>query len=122
MEQCLPNRSPGCPVEGALDVIGGKWKGVVMFHLLDGTKRFNELRRMMPGVTQRMLTRQLRELEADGLVHREVYAEVPPRVEYSLTTKGETLRNIILALKAWGETHVPYYAKKKEDNAETISA
>ena len=114
MEQCLPNRSPGCPVEGALDVIGGKWKGVVMFHLLDGTKRFNELRRMMP--------RQLRELEADGLVHREVYAEVPPRVEYSLTTKGETLRNIILALKAWGETHVPYYAKKKEDNAETISA
>ncbi len=122
MEQCPPNRSPGCPVEGALDVIGGKWKGVVMFHLLDGTKRFNELRRMMPGVTQRMLTRQLRELEADGLVHREVYAEVPPRVEYSLTTKGETLRDIILALKAWGETHVPYYALSKQGLPETETA
>ncbi|RCK45816.1 MULTISPECIES: helix-turn-helix domain-containing protein [Thalassospira] len=113
MELCPPNRSPGCPVEGALDAIGGKWKGVVLFHLLDGKKRFNELRRMMPGVTQRMLTRQLRELEADGLVHREVYAEVPPRVEYSLTAKGETLRDIILALKAWGETHVPYFALSK---------
>jgi DNA-binding HxlR family transcriptional regulator len=122
MNVCPPNRSPGCPVEGALDVIGGKWKGVVMFHLLHGTKRFNELHRMMPGVTQRMLTRQLRELEADGLVHREVYAEVPPRVEYSLTAKGETLRDIILALKAWGETHVPYYALSKLDVPETETA
>ena len=122
MTICPPNRSPGCPVEGALDVIGGKWKGVVMFHLLDGTKRFNELRRMMPGVTQRMLTRQLRELEADGLVHREVYAEVPPRVEYSLTAKGETLRDIILALKVWGETHVPYYAVSKQGLPETQTA
>lgn len=122
MSKCPTNRSPGCPVEGALDVIGGKWKGVVMFHLLDGTKRFNMLRRLMPGVTQRMLTRQLRELEADGLVHREVYAEVPPRVEYSLTDKGETLRDIILALKAWGETHVPYYALSKQGLPETESA
>ncbi len=107
---CPPNHSPGCPVEGTLTVIGGKWKGVVLYHLLDGTKRFNELGRKMPGVTQRMLTRQLRELEQDGLVNRKVYAEVPPRVEYSLTAKGETLRAIILALKDWGETHVPYYA------------
>ncbi|NIZ01613.1 winged helix-turn-helix transcriptional regulator [Thalassospira lucentensis] len=122
MAKCPTNRSPGCPVEGALDVIGGKWKGVVMFHLLDGTKRFNMLRRLMSGVTQRMLTRQLRELEADGLVHREVYAEVPPRVEYSLTDKGETLRDIILALKAWGETHVPYYALSKQELPETESA
>jgi DNA-binding HxlR family transcriptional regulator len=106
---CPANRSPGCPVEGALDVIGGKWKGVVLYHLLDGTKRFNELRRSMPGVTQRMLTRQLREMEADGLIHRKVYAEVPPRVEYSLTEKGDSLRAIIVALKDWGETHVPYY-------------
>lgn len=111
---CPPNRSPGCPVEGTLDVIGGKWKGVVLFHLLDGTKRFNELHRLMPGVTQRMLTRQLRELEADGLIHREVYAEVPPRVEYSMTAKGETLRQIILALKDWGESHVPYYTIKPQ--------
>lgn len=111
---CPPDRSPGCPVEGTLDVIGGKWKGVVLFHLLDGTKRFNQLRRLMPGVTQRMLTRQLREMEADGLIHRKVYAEVPPRVEYSLTAKGETLRHIIVALKDWGETHVPYYTIKPE--------
>lgn len=122
MNSCPPNRSPGCPVEGALDMIGGKWKGVVMFHLLDGTKRFNELRRLMPGVTQRILTRQLRELETDGLVHREVYAEVPPRVEYSLTQKGETLRGIILALKDWGETHVPYYAMSKRPMPESEPA
>ncbi len=107
---CPPDRSPGCPVEGALTVIGGKWKGVVLFHLLDGTKRFNELRRLMPGVTQRMLTRQLRELEHDDIIHRKVYAEVPPRVEYSLTAKGESLRAIILALKDWGENNVPYFA------------
>ncbi|WP_083607584.1 helix-turn-helix domain-containing protein [Thalassospira sp. TSL5-1] len=111
---CPPDRSPGCPVEGALMVIGGKWKGVVLFHLLDGTKRFNELRRLMPGVTQRMLTRQLRELEQDGIIHREVYAEVPPRVEYSLTTKGESLRAIILALKDWGEKNVPYFSAAAE--------
>ncbi|PKR55717.1 winged helix-turn-helix transcriptional regulator [Thalassospira marina] len=111
---CPPNRSPGCPVEGALMVIGGKWKGVVLFHLLDGTKRFNELGRLMPGVTQRMLTRQLRELEQDGVIHREVYAEVPPRVEYSLTKKGESLRAIIIALKDWGEENVPYYAPQPD--------
>jgi DNA-binding HxlR family transcriptional regulator len=107
---CPPNRSPGCPVEATLSVIGGKWKGVVLYHLLDGTKRFNQLGRLMPGVTQRMLTRQLRELEQDGLINRKVYAEVPPRVEYSLNPKGESLRPIILALKDWGEAHVPYYA------------
>ncbi|MDP2696515.1 helix-turn-helix domain-containing protein [Thalassospira sp.] len=114
MERCPPNHSLGCPVEGTLEIIGGKWKGVVLFHLMQGTRRFNELRRSMPGVTQRMLTRQLRELESAGLIHREVYAEVPPRVEYSLTAKGETLRMIILSLKDWGETHVPYYARKPE--------
>ncbi|WP_339777669.1 helix-turn-helix domain-containing protein [uncultured Thalassospira sp.] len=111
---CPPNRSPGCPVEATLSVIGGKWKGVVLYHLLDGTKRFNQLGRLMPGVTQRMLTRQLRELEQDGLINRKVYAEVPPRVEYSLNPKGETLRPIILALKDWGEAHVPYYARPVE--------
>ncbi|MCC9624411.1 helix-turn-helix transcriptional regulator [Thalassospira sp. MA62] len=117
-----PKAPPGCPVEGALDVIGGKWKGVVLYNLLDGTKRFNELRRLMPDVTQRMLTRQLREMEAHGLVHREVYAEVPPRVEYSLTAKGESLRGIILALKDWGETHVPYYAQNKQKTADKTPA
>lgn len=95
-----------CPVEDTLGLIDGKWKGVVLYHLGDGTLRFNALRRRVRGVTQRVLTRQLRELEADGLVTRTVYAEVPPRVEYSLSEKGETLRPIIAALKAWGVTHI----------------
>ncbi|WP_300380916.1 helix-turn-helix domain-containing protein [Henriciella sp.] len=98
--------SAGCPVEAALEQIGGKWKGVTLFHLLDGVKRFNELQRNVGSVTQRMLTKQLRELEDSGLVHREVYPVVPPKVEYSLTPKGETLRPILMALKAWGEEHV----------------
>jgi len=95
--------SPGCPVEATLELIGGKWKGVALYHLLDGPIRFNELKRRLADVTQRTLIRQLRELEQDGLVTRTVYAEVPPRVDYRLTPKGETLRPIILAMKQWGE-------------------
>ena len=106
---CPPTRvapHATCPVEVTLELIDGKWKGVVLFHLCDGTLRFNELRRRVHGATQRVLTRQLRELEADGLVIRTVYAEVPPRVEYRLSAKGETLRPIIAALKAWGLAHI----------------
>ncbi|BCP54456.1 transcriptional regulator [Kaistia sp. 32K] len=91
-----------CPVETTLELIDGKWKGVALFHLLDNTLRFSELRRLAPAVTQRVLTKQLRELEADGLVIRTVYAEVPPRVEYRLSPLGETLRPIIVALRNWG--------------------
>jgi len=91
-----------CDVETTLELIDGKWKGVALFHLLDNTLRFNELRRRTPAVTQRVLTKQLRELERDGLIIRTVYAEVPPRVEYRLSPLGETLRPIILALRAWG--------------------
>lgn len=97
--------SAGCPVEAALERIGGKWKGVALYHLMDGTHRFNALKRKMGDVTQRMLTKQLRELEMDGLVHREVYAVVPPRVEYSLTPMGESLRPIVLALRQWAIDH-----------------
>ena len=94
--------SEGCPVEAALEQIAGKWKGLIVYHLMDGTLRFNELSRRVGGVTQRSLTKQLRELEADGIVAREVYAVVPPRVEYSLTPKGQGLRDAIAALRAWG--------------------
>lgn len=103
----------GCSVETTLDVIGGKWKGVILFHLTGGTKRFNELRRMMPSVTQRVLTLQLRELEADGIIHREVYAAVPPRVEYSLTTFGHTLEPIIMQMRDWGDQFKAQVAQHK---------
>jgi DNA-binding HxlR family transcriptional regulator len=95
-----------CPIEVTLDIIGGKWKGMVLHRLLTGTTRFNELRRAMPKVTQRMLTRQLRELERDGLIHRRVYAEVPPRVEYSLTEFGSSLGPILMAMSDWGERYL----------------
>lgn len=95
----------GCPVETTLDVIGGKWKGIILYHLIDGKKRFNEFRKLYPAITQRMLTLQLRELEKDGIVHREIYKEIPPKVEYSLTEFGRSLEPIILLMKDWGETH-----------------
>ncbi|MEH7563106.1 winged helix-turn-helix transcriptional regulator [Priestia megaterium] len=95
----------GCPVETTLDVIGGKWKGIILYHLIDGKKRFNEFRKLYPAITQRMLTLQLRELEKDGIVHREIYKEIPPKVEYSLTEFGRSLQPIILLMKDWGETH-----------------
>ncbi len=97
------HRPPNCPVETALGLIGGKWKGVILYHLMDGKKRFGELRKFMPTVTQRMLTKQLRELESDGLIHREVYKVVPPKVEYSLTEKSDSLKPIIVALEQWGK-------------------
>jgi DNA-binding HxlR family transcriptional regulator len=97
--------SEGCPVEAALELIGGKWKGVALYHLIDGPIRFMALKRKMGGVTQRVLTKQLRELEADGLVRREVFPVVPPKVEYSLTEKGRSLEAIILALGDWGRAH-----------------
>ncbi len=94
--------SRGCPVEAALEMIGGKWKGVALFHLLEKTKRYSELKRDVGNVTQRMLTKQLRELEADGLVVRKVYPVVPPHVEYSLSEKGRSLAPILQALRDWG--------------------
>jgi len=95
-----------CSVERALDCIGGKWKSVILYYLLDSTLRFNEIRRLLPGVTQRMLTLQLRELEKDGLIYRRVYPQIPPKVEYSLTARGQTLEPVLLALSEWGREHV----------------
>lgn len=94
-----------CPVEVTVDVIGGKWKAVILFHLMDGKKRFGELKRLYPSISQRILTLQLRQLEHDQIVKREVYAQVPPRVEYSLTEFGESLAPLILELKAWGKKY-----------------
>jgi DNA-binding HxlR family transcriptional regulator len=106
--------SAGCPVEATLELIGGKWKGLILYHLLQGTMRFNELRRKVPSVTQRMLTRQLRELESAGLILRTVYAEVPPRVEYALSEEGKSLRPVLTALKTWGEQYLaPRSAARK---------
>jgi DNA-binding HxlR family transcriptional regulator len=94
---------PGCAVEVTLDLIDGRWKGVMLFHLLEaGCLRFNELHRRLPGITQRLLTKQLRELEAVGLVLRTVFAEVPPRVEYRVTEEGESLRPVMEMLSQWG--------------------
>ena len=104
--------SPGCPVEAAISLIDGKWKGVVLFHLLrGGTLRFNEIRRRVPGVTPRMLTNQLRELEADGLIARRVYAEVPPKVEYSLSPLGRSMEPVLAALKQWGDANIELFAR-----------
>ncbi len=103
--------SPGCPVEGVLALIDGKWKGVVLYHLLTETLRFNEIRRRLPNVTQRMLTNQLRELEADGLVTRTVFAQVPPRVDYALSPRGRSLEPILKALKTWGDANLEIGAK-----------
>ncbi|MEM6705812.1 MAG: helix-turn-helix domain-containing protein [Acidobacteriota bacterium] len=96
----------GCPVEAALEVLSGKWKGLILHHLLDETMRFSELRRLAPEMTQKMLTQQLRDLEQQGLVLRTVHPEVPPRVEYSLTEYGRTLEPVVAALRTWGQSHI----------------
>jgi DNA-binding HxlR family transcriptional regulator len=104
----------GCPVEATLDIIGGKWKAVLLYHLLSGTLRFSEIRKRLAGITQRMLTKQLRELEEADLIARKVYPVVPPKVEYSLTKKGLTLRPVIRALEVWGEDHLAQLGTKSK--------
>lgn len=104
----------GCAVTTTVNVIGGKWKTVALYHLIGAPMRFSELQRKMPGVSQRMLTLQLRELETDGLVHREVYAQVPPKVEYSLTALGCTLEPIVRDMLRWGETYEKWETAQPE--------
>lgn len=94
-----------CPMVATLSIIGGKWKPVLLHLLTDRTMRFGELKKHIAAISQKMLTQQLRELEADGIVHRQVYLEVPPRVEYSLTAHGQTLRPALQALYHWGQVH-----------------
>jgi len=109
----------GCPVEAALEALGGKWKGLILFHLKDEKQRFNELRRLIPDVTQRTLTRQLRELERDRIVKRTVYPEVPPKVEYELTEFGKTLIPILEALYAWGQEYIDQLSEIRSSNIES---
>ncbi|MBQ1098910.1 helix-turn-helix transcriptional regulator [Streptomyces sp. b94] len=116
-------RRPGayvCGVDAAMDVIGGKWKVLILWALGEGVHRFGALRRALPGVTEKVLAAQLREMEADGIVHREEYREVPPRVEYSLTARGVALNEALAPLGAWGEANVlngsPAAGEVREDD------
>ena len=96
-------KSVGCPVETTIGAIGGRWKVLVIHHLLEGKQRFGELTRLLGGVSPRTLTRQLRELEESGVIDREVHQQIPPKVEYSLTALGRELQPVLYAMHAWGE-------------------
>lgn len=100
-------RSFSCGLDAAVDMVGGKWKPLILWALhAHGPCRFGELRRHVSGITEKVLTQQLRQMESDGLVHREVYREVPPRVEYSMTEFGESLNTALLPLGAWGDLNL----------------
>ncbi|MBH0239093.1 winged helix-turn-helix transcriptional regulator [Methylobrevis albus] len=103
--------TPGCSVEAAIGLIDGKWKSIILWHLLSGTLRFNELRRHVQNCTPRMLTNQLREMEENGLITRKVYAQVPPKVEYSLSELGRSMEPILRTLKEWGDANIGLYGK-----------
>ncbi len=105
-------KAPWCPVTATVEVIGGRWKPTILFHLKDQPRRFNELRRLIPGITQRMLTLQLRALEQDGIVARTVHNTIPPHVEYAFTRKGWTLGPLLDAMEAWGEKNGPRQRSK----------
>ncbi|WP_125766827.1 winged helix-turn-helix transcriptional regulator [Lapidilactobacillus wuchangensis] len=102
-------------VEATLDVIGGKWKPIILCHLGSGPQRTGELRRLIPKVTPKMLTQQLRELEQDQIIHREVYQQVPPKVVYSLTDEGKSLRDVLVIMSIWGEQRVRQAQKSGVD-------
>lgn len=106
----MQDELPACPVETTLLLISDKWKVLILRDLLDGTLRFGELRRSLGSVSQKVLTANLRQMERDGLVHRKVYPEVPPRVEYSLTETGKSLRPVIEAMRDWGSSYQAEHA------------
>jgi DNA-binding HxlR family transcriptional regulator len=105
-------RDSECPVSITTSIIGGKWKPTILFFLEGGARRFGELQRLIPATTKKMLIQQLRELERDQIVSRKVFAQVPPRVEYSLTKHGESLRPILQLMSAWGDKHRARYGLK----------
>lgn len=104
----MSKKAVSCPVETTLAIVGGMWKVLILRELLGGTKRFNELRRALSGVTHRTLTQQLRELEAQRILRRKVYRQVPPKVEYSLTPLGMSLKPVLDAMHQWGEQYLQY--------------
>lgn len=108
------NSPYGCPMEVTLDVIGGKWKGIILGLLAEKKRRFTEIKRELPEITQRILTLQLRELEADGIISRTKYQEVPPKVEYALTDFGRTLKPILLAMHEWGDRYGSEVVERKQ--------
>ncbi|MDL4842974.1 winged helix-turn-helix transcriptional regulator [Aquibacillus rhizosphaerae] len=107
-----------CQVEDALGILVGKWKPIILLHLLqEGTKRFSELKRGMPGITQKMLTKQLRELEVEDIIERVVYPQVPPKVEYSITEYGKSLEPILEAMHEWGTKHTLHKQQKMNQHS-----
>ncbi|MCC3768999.1 helix-turn-helix domain-containing protein [Streptomyces sp. UNOC14_S4] len=102
----MKNQPYQCGIDAAIDVIEGKWKVLILWALHDATRRFGELRRLLPGISEKVLTQQLRELETDDIVHREVYEGVPLRVEYSLTEHGQALNTALAPLSAWGKVRL----------------
>ena len=111
-----------CPVTRTLSVMGGRWKPVLLHYLMEKPRRAGELARLIPQASAKMLTQQLRELENDNIVHREVYHQIPPRVEYSLTDFGESLRPVMDALCAWGKTPINNKSQKAADPATDLSS
>lgn len=111
------NWKTGCDVEATLSVIGGRWKPILICRLLGGRKRFSELCRLAPNATERMITLQLRELEADGIISRHVFAQVPPRVEYEITEFGRSLQPIIEAAQTWGSAFKASRLKQEAEHA-----
>lgn len=111
MKTCM--RIYNCPVEATLDLIGGKWKSLILWHLNERTMRYNELRKLIPEATAKMLTQQLRDLEEDGLIVRKVYPVVPPKVEYSLSDFGKTVAPVLYAMCDWGRDYLKKRTPKK---------
>ena len=113
MQKTKNAKDNACPIGGSIDIFGGKWKPEILYFLNQSPKRFNELRRLIPNVTQRMLTQQLRELERDGLIHREQFLEIPPKVVYSMTRLGHSLIPIFNQLEKWGGANMSQVEKAR---------
>ncbi|PSJ29891.1 transcriptional regulator [Streptosporangium nondiastaticum] len=111
-----------CGIDAAIDVIDGKWKVLVLWALDSGARRFGETKRLLPGISEKVLAQQLREMEADGIVHREVYDQVPPKVEYSLTERGRALNAALAPLNAWGKERIALLEAEAEETAAAAAA